>query len=108
MSLVAGGYFSTNSSLPRGREKAEKNTTGADVMARPLVAADHVGEGRFFRGRRGGRRGAGSGDVGFRSAGVGQRGAVVEPGQEQALEEASRVQAPEEILTYLFFINGFV
>lgn len=53
----------------------------------PLVAADHVGEG-------GGRRGGGDGDVGFRPPRGGQGGPVVEPGQEEALEEASRVQAP--------------
>lgn len=62
------------------------------MLARsPLVAADHVGEGG---GRRGGRRRGGSGDVGFRSSGGGQGGPVIEPGQEEALEEAPRVQAP--------------
>lgn len=66
--------------------------TPYSVDGSPLVAADHVGEGRRFRGRRG-RRG-GIGDVGFRSSGVRQGGSVVEPRQEEALEEASRVQAP--------------
>ena len=62
------------------------------MLARsPLVAADHVGEGG---GRRGGRRRGGSGDVGFRSSGGGQGGPIIEPGQEEALEEAPRVQAP--------------